>query len=337
MNIAINGFGRIGRQTFRHLEARGQPVLAVNDLAEADMLAHLLRYDSTYGPFPGQLGTRGDALQVNGREVRVFSQADPAALPWAELGVEIVIEATGRFTDGRLAREHLQAGAKKVIITAPAKNYDFSVILGHNEQAYDPAQHHIITNASCTTNSVVLPLKVLDEAFGVEQLMMTTVHAYTSSQKLLDAPHRDWRRARSAAQNIVPTTTGVAHAVRQTLPKFGDHNFVAQSLRVPVAAGSVSDLTLLLAHEVSAAQVNDAFRAAAEQMPGLLRYSEEHLVSSDIVGDTHSAIIDGLLTQAQGRLVKVMSWYDNEWGYASRVAELAQLLTRTPSLSPNPA
>jgi glyceraldehyde 3-phosphate dehydrogenase len=328
MKVGINGFGRIGRQVFRILTERGVEVAAVNDLTDNETLAHLLKYDSNYGRFPGEVTYDEKNLIVNGKKVVALEERDPAKLPWGELGVDLVIESTGIFTDGEKARAHIRAGAKKVIITGPAENYDFSVILGNNQAQYDPASHEIITNASCTTNSLVPPVKVLDDAFGIEKAMMTTIHSYTNDQRILDLPHKDLRRARAAALNIIPTTTGVAKAIGQTLPQFGKQNFDGVSVRVPTPTGSLSDITMILKRDVTVDEVNGALRAAAEgPMKGIIRYTEDEIVSKDIVGDPHSSIIDAKMTKVlAGNMVKIFSWYDNEWGYSNRIADLVELI-----------
>ena len=327
MNIAINGFGRIGRQVFRILAQRGANVVAVNDLTDTETLAHLLEYDSNYGKYPGTVTFEDSSLIVDGHRIACLAEKDPAKLPWKDLSVDLVIESTGFFTDGNKARAHIAAGAKKVIITGPSEHYDFSVILGNNQADYDPVNHSIITNASCTTNSLVPPVAVLDKAFGIEKAMMTTIHSYTSDQRLQDAPHKDLRRARAAAINIVPTTTGVAKAINQTLPQFSQQNFDGVAVRVPTPVGSLSDITMILKREVTRDEVNAALKTASEGgMKGIIRYSDEELVSSDIKGDSHSSIIDSKMTKVLGNMVKVFSWYDNEWGYASRVADLVQFV-----------
>lgn len=329
MKIGINGFGRIGRQVFRILAQRGVWVEAVNDLTDTETLALLLQYDSNYGRYPGQVGFHDQHLVVDGHQVRVLAKRDPGQLPWKDLGVELVVESTGHFTDREEALAHVKAGARKVIITGPSNTYDFSVILGNNQEDYDPTKHHILTNASCTTNSMVPPVKVLDVAFGIEKAMMTTIHSYTNDQRILDLPHKDKRRARAAAINIIPTTTGVAKAINQTLPQFNKTNFDGVGIRVPTPVGSLSDITLILKNEVGRDEVNTALRQAAETyMKGIMRYSEEELVSRDIVGDPHSSIIDSKLTKSLGNMVKVFSWYDNEWGYSNRVADLVEFVGR---------
>ncbi len=326
VKIAINGFGRIGRLVFRILEQRGAQVVAVNDLTDTATLAHLLKYDSNFGACGAEVGHDGGDLLVNGRRVRALAEKDPAQLPWRELGADIVVESTGIFTDGAKARVHLENGAKKVIITAPAKNDDFSVVLGVNEQDYDPSKHHIVSNVSCTTNSLAPLMKVLEEVFGIEQALMTTIHSYTNDQRVLDMPHRDLRRARAAGVNIIPTSTGAATAVAKVIPSLRG-KFDGSSLRVPTPVGSISDVTVLLKREASVAEINAALKGAAEgSLKGIMAYTEDPIVSKDIVGNPHSAIIDGGLTMANGRMAKVFSWYDNEWGYSNRIADLTLLI-----------
>ncbi|WP_034384168.1 type I glyceraldehyde-3-phosphate dehydrogenase [Deinococcus sp. YIM 77859] len=326
MKVGINGFGRIGRLVFRILVERGVDVEAINDLTDTKTLATLLQYDSTAGRFNGTVEYDASSITVNGQRIQVLAERDPANLKWGELGVDLVVESTGIFTDREGASKHLAGGAKKVIITAPAKNEDISIVLGVNEEQYDPAAHHIISNASCTTNSLGAPMKVLDEAFGIEKAIMTTVHSYTNDQRVLDLPHKDLRRARAAAINIIPTSTGAAKAVSQVYPQLKG-KFDGTSLRVPTPVGSISDVVVILGREVTADEVNAVFREAAEgRLKGILRYTEDPIVLQDIVGDPHSAIIDGGLTMAMGNLVKFFSWYDNEWGYSNRIADLVQLV-----------
>ncbi|AFD25488.1 type I glyceraldehyde-3-phosphate dehydrogenase [Deinococcus gobiensis] len=326
MKVGINGFGRIGRLVFRNLVERGVEVVAINDLTDNKTLATLLKYDSTAGRFDGTVDYDDTSLTVNGQKVAALAERDPAAIPWGELGADIVIESTGIFTARDQASKHLTGGAKKVIITAPAKNEDISIVLGVNEQDYDPAAHNIISNASCTTNSLGAPMKLLDEAFGIEKAIMTTVHSYTNDQRVLDLPHSDLRRARAAAVNIIPTSTGAAKAVSQVYPALKG-KFDGTSLRVPTPVGSISDVVVILGREVTAQEVNDVFRKAAEgSHKGIISYTEDPIVLQDIVGDPHSAIIDGGLTMAMGSLVKFFSWYDNEWGYSNRIADLVQLV-----------
>jgi glyceraldehyde 3-phosphate dehydrogenase len=328
VRIAINGFGRIGRNLLRAVVQHGLAVeiVAVNDLTDPKTLGHLLKYDSVHGRFPGEVTVEGSSLIVDGRAIKVLSERDPADLPWAELGVEVVVESTGFFTDRDKAAKHLEAGARKVIISAPAKDEDITIVLGANEGDYDPQTHHVISNASCTTNSVVPMAKVLHEAFGIEQGLMTTVHAYTGDQRVHDAPHSDLRRARAAAVSIIPTTTGAARAAALALPDLKGR-LDGMALRVPIPDGSVTDLSLLLAREVTVQEVNAAMRAAAEgPLRGILEYCEDPIVSIDVVGNPHSCVFDSLATMANGRLVKVLGWYDNEWGYSVRLAELTALV-----------
>ena len=326
MKVGINGFGRIGRLVFRVLEARGVEVVAINDLTDNKTLATLLKYDSTAGKFDGTVEYDDASLTVNGKKIHALAERDPANIKWGEMGVDIVIESTGIFTSRDGAGKHIQGGAKKVIITAPAKGEDISVVLGVNEQDYDPAQHNIISNASCTTNSLGAPMKLIDEAFGIEKAIMTTVHSYTNDQRVLDLPHSDLRRARAAAVNIIPTSTGAAKAVSQVYPALKG-KFDGTSLRVPTPVGSISDVVVILGREVTVEEVNDVFRKAAEgSHKGIISYTEDPIVLQDIVGDPHSAIIDGGLTMAMGSLVKFFSWYDNEWGYSNRIADLVQLV-----------
>lgn len=326
MKVGINGFGRIGRLVFRILVDRGVDVVAINDLTDIKTLAHLLKYDSTAGKFDGTVDYDDSSLTVNGKKIQVLSERDPSNIKWGELGADIVVESTGIFTDREGASKHLAGGAKKVIITAPAKGEDFSVVLGVNEQDYDPKAHNIISNASCTTNSLGVPMKMIDEAFGIEKAIMTTVHSYTNDQRVLDLPHKDLRRARAAAVNIIPTSTGAAKAVTQVYPNLKG-KFDGTSLRVPTPTGSISDVSVILKRDVTVEEVNNAFREAAEgPYKGIMAYTEDPIVLSDIQGDPHSAIIDGGLTMAMGNLVKFFSWYDNEWGYSNRIADLVQLV-----------
>ncbi|ALJ90948.1 type I glyceraldehyde-3-phosphate dehydrogenase [Thermus aquaticus] len=328
MKVGINGFGRIGRQVFRILHSRGVEVALINDLTDNKTLAHLLKYDSIYGRFPGEVAYDDQYLYVDGKAIRATAVKDPKEIPWAEAGVGVVIESTGVFTDADKAKAHLEGGAKKVIITAPAKGEDITIVMGVNHEAYDPSQHHIISNASCTTNSLAPVMKVLEEAFGVEKALMTTVHSYTNDQRLLDLPHKDLRRARAAAINIIPTTTGAAKATALVLPSLKGR-FDGMALRVPTATGSISDITALLKREVTAEEVNAALKAAAEgPLKGILAYTEDEIVLQDIVMDPHSSIVDAKLTKALGNMVKVFAWYDNEWGYANRVADLVELVLR---------
>jgi glyceraldehyde 3-phosphate dehydrogenase len=327
VKVGINGFGRIGRNVFRAAHAAGADLefVAVNDLTDPGTLAHLLKYDSILGRFPGEVAAGDGSISIDGREMKVLSERDPAALPWGELGVDVVIESTGFFTARADAAKHLEAGAKKVIISAPAKEPDVTVALGVNfDSEYDPANHHIISNASCTTNCLAPLAKVLNDSFGIEQGLMTTIHAYTADQRLQDMPHKDLRRARAAAVNLIPTTTGAAKAVGLVLPELNG-KLNGFSMRAPVATGSVVDLVFTTPEPLEPDQVNAAVKAAAEgPMQGILAYTEDQIVSTDIVGDPHSSIFDASLTMVigDGRMVKAVSWYDNEWGYSNRCVEL---------------
>jgi glyceraldehyde 3-phosphate dehydrogenase len=324
--VGINGFGRIGRNVFRAAADGGSDIeiVAVNDITDTATLAHLLAYDSTFGRYPGQVQAHDDHIDVDGREVRVLAERDPANLPWGELGVDVVVESTGFFTARDKATLHLDAGAKKVIISAPAKDPDITIVLGVNDDRYDPEAHHVISNASCTTNCLAPLAKVLDDTFGIEHGYMTTCHSYTGDQRLLDAPHRDLRRARSAALSIVPTSTGAARAIGEVLPHLkGKLDGIA--LRVPTPNGSVVDLVAQVGRETSAEEVNAAFLAASESGPlqGILGYTEDPIVSRDVVGDPRSSLLDAGLTMVMGTSVKLISWYDNEWAYSRRVVDLA--------------
>jgi glyceraldehyde 3-phosphate dehydrogenase len=326
VKIGINGFGRIGRLVFRAITqhyAGKIEVVAINDLTDARTNAHLLKYDSTYGIYLGKVEATTDAIVVNGRKTKVLAERDPSKIPWRGLGADIVIESTGLFTDASKAAVHLQSGAKKVIISAPAKGEDITIVLGVNEDKYDPDKHHIISNASCTTNCIAPVVKVLHEKFGVVRGFMSTIHAYTNDQRLLDMFHQDLRRARAAALNIVPTTTGAARAVTLVIPELkGRLDGVAY--RVPVPTVSLCDFVADLEKEVTADQVNGAFKSAAQgKLDGILRYCDEPLVSSDFKGDPASSIFDALSTMCMGNMVKVLAWYDNEWGYSCRLADLA--------------
>jgi glyceraldehyde 3-phosphate dehydrogenase len=326
VRVGINGFGRIGRQVFRILHERGVEVAAINDLTDIATNAHLLKYDSNYGKFSGEVEAGEDALVVDGKRIKVLSEKDPAALPWGEIGVDVVLECTGVFTKRADAAKHLQAGAKKVVISAPSPDPDFDIMLGVNEEQYDPREHDVISNASCTTNSLAAVMKVIDETFGVEQSMMTTIHSYTNDQRILDLVHKDLRRARAAAVNIIPTTTGAAKAVGRVLPQFKG-KFDGVAVRVPTPTGSLSDVTTLLSREVTADEVNAAIKEAADgPLKGIVEYSEEPLVSTDIVGNPHSAIVDGQMTKTMGKMAKLFIWYDNEWGYANRMADVVELV-----------
>ncbi|GBD13494.1 Glyceraldehyde-3-phosphate dehydrogenase [bacterium HR24] len=331
VRVGINGFGRIGRQTFKAIRDFYRDelqVVAINDLTDPQTNAHLLKYDSNYGRYPGTVEAEDNALIVDGERIQVFAEREPAKIPWRDLGVDLVVESTGRFTDAEKAAAHLEAGAKKVIISAPARGEDITIVLGVNEGMYDPARHRIISNASCTTNCIAPVVKVLHDAFKVERGFMTTVHAYTNDQVILDTVHRDLRRARAAGLNIVPTTTGAARAVTVVIPELKGR-LDGMAFRVPVSTVSVCDFVGTVQREVSVEEVNQAFReAATESMRGILDYTDEPLVSSDFKGDSHSAIVDGQSTMASGNLVKVVAWYDNEWGYACRVADLCAFIAR---------
>ncbi|MDQ0162001.1 type I glyceraldehyde-3-phosphate dehydrogenase [Aeribacillus alveayuensis] len=330
VKIGINGFGRIGRNVFRAaLKNPEVEVVAVNDLTDANMLAHLLQYDSVHGKLDAEVSVNGNNLVVNGKEIKVLSERDPAQLGWGDLGVEIVVESTGRFTNRSDAAKHLEAGAKKVIISAPAKEEDITIVMGVNHDQYDGAKHHVISNASCTTNCLAPFAKVLNERFGIKRGMMTTVHSYTNDQQILDLPHKDYRRARAAAESIIPTTTGAAKAVALVLPDLkGKLNGMA--MRVPTPNVSIVDLVAELEKDVTVEEVNAALKEAAEgELKGILAYSEEPLVSRDYNGDTHSSTVDGLSTMVmENRMVKVVSWYDNETGYSYRVVDLASYIAK---------
>ncbi len=329
LKIGVNGFGRIGRNFFRAVKKQGLEIdfVGVNDLGDAATLAHLLKYDSVHGRYPGTVEIGGSGLMIDGDELRVLAERDPANLPWKELGAEIVIESTGLFTDRDKAAAHLEAGAQKVLISAPAKGEDITIVMGVNDEAYDPANHHVISNASCTTNCVAAMAKVLDETFGIEQAFMTTVHAYTNDQNLLDLPHKDLRRARAAAVNIVPASTGAAKATSLVLPQLKG-KMDGFALRVPVPDGSVTDLVATIGRETTVDEVNSAFEAAARSgsLAGKLVYTQDPIVSSDIVGSDASCTFDSKLTMVMGTTVKVVGWYDNEWGYSNRLVDLAQLV-----------
>ena len=328
--IGINGFGRIGRLVLRANEGRNAgkvEVAAINDLTDAETNAHLLKYDTSYGRYPGKVEANNGDLVVDGRSIKVFSERDPAQIPWSEMGVDLVIESTGLFTDADKAAGHLKGGARKVIISAPAKGEDLTLVLGVNDEMYDPDKHNIISNASCTTNCFATMVKVLNDSFGIEYGLMSTIHSYTNDQAILDQRHSDLRRARAAAENIIPTSTGAARAVGLVLPELnGKLNGVA--FRVPTATGSITDFTAMVSKDVTIEEINEAYVKASEgRMKGILDFSDEPLVSSDYKGNPHSCIIDGLSTMVmEKRMVKVMGWYDNEWGYSCRTADLAALL-----------
>ena len=328
VKVGINGFGRIGRDVVRAARDSGADleVVAVNDITTAATLAHLLKYDSVFGRYPGTVCAESEAIVVDGRPIRVFAEREPKNLPWGDLGVDIVIESTGHFTDAEKARAHITAGAKKVIISAPAKGEDGTFVLGVNDGDYDNDKHHIISNASCTTNCVAPLAKVLQDSFGIVKGFMTTIHAYTNDQVILDFPHKDLRRARAAAQNIIPTTTGAAKAVALVMPALKG-KLDGFSLRVPVPDGSITDLVVELEREVTRDEVNAAYKAAAEgPLKGYLVYTEDEIVSSDIVGTPASCTFDSKLTMVNGKTVKVLGWYDNEWGYSSRLVDLTSLV-----------
>jgi glyceraldehyde 3-phosphate dehydrogenase len=325
VRVGINGFGRIGRQSLKALIERAPEieVVAVNDLVDTAMNALLFKHDSTYGAYEGTVDHTDDSLIIDGREIRVLQVKDPAQLPWRDLGADVVLESTGLFTDAEKARAHLDAGARKVIISAPAKNEDITVVLGVNEKAYDPQKHHIISNASCTTNCLAPAAKVVHDTFGIRRGLMNTIHSYTNDQRILDVAHKDPRRARAAGQNIIPTTTGAAKALALVIPDLKGR-FDGFSLRVPTPTVSVVDFTAELERDATVESVNDAFRRAEEgELKGILGVSDEPLVSTDYRGDSRSSIIDSLSTMVlEGRMVKVISWYDNEWGYSCRVADV---------------
>ncbi len=330
--VAINGFGRIGRNTFRIMYKRmlsdgDLEVVAVNDLTTPDILAHLLRYDSVFGRFPHPFQVKGESFVFeDGRKVKVLSEREPSRLPWKKMGVDVVIESTGFFRQREGAIKHLYAGAKKVIISAPATGPDITMVLGVNDGDYEPGKHHIISNASCTTNSLAPPVMVINEKFGIVKGVMTTIHAYTGDQRILDFPHRDLRRARAAAVSIIPTTTGAAKAISLVLPELAG-KLDGMAMRIPIPDGSVTDVTLITLKEVTTEDVNGALREAAEgKLAGIMEYTEDPIVSIDIIGNPHSSIIDGgatIVPGGRGNMVKLLSWYDNEWGYSNRLADLA--------------
>lgn len=330
VKVGINGFGRIGRNVFRQaLKNDEVEIVAVNDLTDADMLAHLLKYDSVHGILEEEVSVNGSNIVVGGKEIKVLSERDPANLAWGDLGVEIVIESTGRFTNREDANKHIEAGAKKVIISAPAKNDDLTIVLGVNDDKYEPENHHIVTNASCTTNCLAPLAKVLHDNFGIKRGLMTTIHSYTNDQQILDLPHKDYRRARAAAENIIPTTTGAAKAVGKVLPELnGKLNGMA--VRVPTPTGSLTDLVAELDKNVTAEEVNAALKEAAEgPLKGILEYTEDPIVSRDIIGNIHSSIVDGLSTMVlEDNMVKAVSWYDNEMAYSARCVDLAAFMAK---------
>ncbi|MDP9300583.1 MAG: type I glyceraldehyde-3-phosphate dehydrogenase [Actinomycetota bacterium] len=330
IKVGINGFGRIGRNFFRAAKERGADIdfVAANDLLSVELMAHLLKYDTILGTYDGDVELVGDGIKVDGDTLKILAERDPTALPWGELGVDVVVESTGLFTSRDKAAQHLEAGAPIVVISAPGKDVDATFVVGVNDDTFDPDRHKVISNASCTTNCFVPMVKVLDDAFGVEKGLMTTVHAYTGAQALVDGPSKDLREARAAALNIIPSSTGAARATSLVLEAMKGR-LDGHAFRVPVADGSITDFTAVLGRDATVAEVNDAFRAASESGPlsgGLLVYSEEQIVSSDIVGSSASCTFDAPLTMALGSLVKVMGWYDNEWGYSNRLIDLVEIV-----------
>ena len=330
IRVAINGFGRIGRNVLRAALGHSQygkkfEIVAINDLGNTGILAHLLKYDSVYGKFDGEIHAKEDGVEINGRHIKFFSQVNPSKLPWNNLDIDVAVESTGLFRTREGASKHLEAGAKKVIISAPAKDPDLTIVLGINEHLYNMDKHNIISNASCTTNSLAPPIKVLNDNFGIEQGFMTTIHSYTGDQRILDFPHKDFRRARAAAVSIIPTTTGAAKSVSLVIPELKG-KIDGMAVRVPTPDGSLTDFTCVLKRDVTKDEVNNTFRSASEyNLKGIMQYSEEPLVSVDLVGNPHSAIIDGLSTKIigeHGNFLKILSWYDNEWGYSCRLVDL---------------
>lgn len=331
--IAINGFGRIGRGVFRAAYQNEEfqenhEIVAVNDITNTQTLAHLLKYDSIFGIFEGEIKAEADSISVDGEKIKVYSERDPKDLPWKDIGIDIVVESTGLFTTREGASKHLEAGAKKVIISAPSKDADIMVVMGVNHDKYDPEKHHIISNASCTTNCLAPVAKVLHENFTIKRGLLTTCHSYTGSQRLLDAPHKDLRRSRAAALSIIPTTTGAARAIGKVLPEL-DGKLDGMALRVPTPDGSINDFVAEVGRNVTKEEVNEAFRRAAEtNLRGILEYTEDPIVSVDIVGNPHSAIVDGLATNViDGNFVKVLAWYDNEWGFSNRMVDLIEYIS----------
>ena len=334
INVAINGFGRIGRNVLRASLQHSQynkkfEIIAVNDLGNTEILAHLLKYDSIYGKFDGEVLAKNNGIEVNGKLIKFFSQVNPSKLPWGKLETDVVIESTGVFRAREGASKHLEAGAKKVVISAPAKDPDITIVLGVNEHLYDADKHNIISNASCTTNSLAPPVKILNDRFGIEKGFMTTIHSYTGDQRILDFPHKDLRRARAASVSIIPTTTGAAKAVSLVIPELKG-KIDGLAVRVPTPDGSLTDLSCVLKKDVTRDDINTALRNAAENnLKGIMQYTEEPLVSVDIIGNPHSAIIDGLSTKVigeHGNFAKIFSWYDNEWGYSCRVVDLVNYM-----------
>ncbi|MEO6533279.1 MAG: type I glyceraldehyde-3-phosphate dehydrogenase [Pseudolysinimonas sp.] len=331
VKIGINGFGRIGRNYFRAALAQGSDldIVAVNDLTDTKTLAHLLKYDSISGKLDAEISVDGDSIVVNGKKIKVLADRDPANLPWGELGVDIVIESTGFFTNADKARAHITAGAKKVLISAPATNEDATFVIGVNEKDYDPKNHHIISNASCTTNSLAPLAKVFNDKFGIERGLMTTIHAYTADQNLQDGPHSDLRRARAAALSIIPTSSGAAKAIGLVLPELKG-KLDGYALRVPVPTGSITDLTLTTKSTVTVDEIKAAYKEAAEgYLKGILEYTEDEIVSHDIVGNPHSSIFDAGLVRVLGDQVKISAWYDNEWGFSNRMVDMTTLISKS--------
>lgn len=331
VKVGINGFGRIGRNAFKAAMEKENAfeIVAINDITDPATLAHLLRYDSCFGKFDGTVEAKDDAIVVNGKEIKIIAELDPAKLPWKEMGVEVVLESTGRFTKKADAQKHIEAGAKKVIISAPATDEDITIVMGVNEEQYDPANHHVLSNASCTTNCLAPFAKVIDENFGIEKGLMTTIHSYTNDQKILDLPHKDLRRARAAGLSMIPTTTGAAKAVSLVLPQLkGKLNGMA--VRVPTPSVSVVDLVCELKKEATKEEINEALKKAAEgELKGVLGYCDEPLVSIDFKGNPNSSIIDALSTMViDGKMAKIVSWYDNEWGYSNRAIDLINYVIR---------
>jgi glyceraldehyde 3-phosphate dehydrogenase (phosphorylating) len=326
VKVGINGFGRIGRLYLRANASGNADIVAINDLTDPATLAHLLKYDTVFGRYPGTVVAKGDALVVDGREIKVLSQSDPAKLPWKDMGVEVVIEATGKFTDREGAGKHLEAGASKVIITAPASDPDITLVMGVNSDQYDKTKHNIVSNASCTTNCLAPVVKVLKENFGVQSGYMTTIHAYTNDQRILDFPHKDLRRARAAAGNIIPTSTGAAKAIGLVIPELKG-KLDGISMRVPVMDASVVDLVAILGKEITTDDINKAVHKAAEgPLKGILEYTEDPIVSSDVIGNPASSVFDAKSTMTMGDMCKVISWYDNEWGFSNRLVDLVNIL-----------
>jgi len=343
IRVGINGFGRIGRNVLRAAFQHSQygkefEIITINDLGNTEILAHLFKYDSIYGKFDGDVKANENGIEINGKTIDFVSQVNPADLPWNKLDIDVVIESTGVFTNRDGASKHLDAGAKKVLISAPAKDPDITVVLGVNEQLYDADKHNIVSNASCTTNSLAPPVKVLNDKFGVEQGFMTTIHSYTGDQRILDFPHKDLRRARAASVSIIPTTTGAAKAVSLVIPEMKG-KIDGLAVRVPTPDGSLTDFSCILKQDVTIDEINNAFKKASDNsLNGILEYSEEPLVSVDIIGNPHSAIIDGLSTRVigeRGNLIKIFSWYDNEWGYSCRIVDLVNYMFNEKTVKKN--